>query len=161
MGFWQLAIVQLPKQKRSVKQPLFLIGTCLLFIGLIWFGSANENKAQSALIMLQVGQEYLVEEKYEQAYPYLIDAVEGDPTLPEATFLLAYAEAMLENYEQAKELLLTTIHNRDDFHEAYYNLTLVYLELGQVEEAKETIEKAVGLERVEEYLDLRSELLDQ
>jgi rhomboid protease GluP len=107
---------------------------------------------------LQIGQEYLQQNELELAYPFLKRAVEEGADIPEATFLLAYVEAMFENYEVAKRLLLETIEKRYEFHEAHYNLALIYLELDQIEEARSSVKRAVQLSPDETYLDLQERL---
>jgi rhomboid protease GluP len=129
-----------------------------LLLGLFWFGINNDQKAISPMTELQIGQEYLQQNELELAYPFLKRAVEEGADIPEATFLLAYVEAMFENYEVAKRLLLETIEKRYEFHEAHYNLALIYLELDQIEEARSSVKRAVQLSPDETYLDLQERL---
>ncbi|ARK29388.1 rhomboid family intramembrane serine protease [Halalkalibacter krulwichiae] len=157
-GFLASSIVQLPRKRFVVKQLLSLSLTALFIYGLFWYGTINENKLSSPMIDLQIGQEYLQLEELEKAYPFLQRAVEQGADLPEATFLLAYLEAMFGNYSVAKELFLETIERRPEFDEAHYNLALIYMELGQIEDARASIERAVNLKRDETYLDLQKQL---
>ncbi|GAE33459.1 rhomboid family intramembrane serine protease [Halalkalibacter akibai] len=157
-GFLASFVVQLPKLKHSIKQLVFLGVTFLYVVSLYWFGGLNEHKASNPILEVQIGQEYLQKEEYELAYPHLQRAVNLDADLPEATFLLAYAEAMFENYERARELLLQTISLRSDFHEAHYNLALVYYELGEIEEARAAVSRALELYHDDIYLELEKKL---
>jgi rhomboid protease GluP len=157
-GFLASYIVQLPKQRISIKQIISLLVTIVYVFGLYWFGGINDQKASSPILELQIGQEYLQQDEIERAYPFLKRAVSQGAEMPEATFLLAYAEAKFENYDVAKELLLETINSRPDFHEAHYNLTLIYIELNQIKEARASIERAVQLSPDEAYLDLQRKL---
>ena len=157
-GFLASFIVQLPKARISVKQLAFLLATVFYVGGLYWFGGMNESKVSSPLLELQIGQEYLQDEEIDKAYPFLQRAVEQGADIPEATFLLAYAEAKFENYEEAKILLLDTVANRPEFHEAHYNLSLIYLELNQLAEARASIQKAVQIQPDQAYLDLQERL---
>ncbi|WP_227934985.1 rhomboid family protein [Alkalihalobacillus deserti] len=157
-GFLAGFIVQLPKHRTSVKQFAFLVITLFSVMGLYWIGETNDSKASSPLLELQIGQEYLQEDKIEQAYPFLKRAVDQGANIPEATFLLAYAEAKFENYEEAKMLLLETINRQSDFHEAHYNLALVYVELNQLDEARASIKVAVQIQPNQAYLDLQEKL---
>jgi rhomboid protease GluP len=157
-GFLACMIVHLPKHKITYKQPVAAIITTFLLLGLFWFGINNDQKAISPMTELQIGQEYLQQNELELAYPFLKRAVEEGADIPEATFLLAYVEAMFENYEVAKRLLLETIEKRYEFHEAHYNLALIYLELDQIEEARSSVKRAVQLSPDETYLDLQERL---
>lgn len=158
-GFFAAAVVQLPSQKKSYKQFTTFLVTILTIAILVWYGIKNDQKTPSALLSLQIGQEYLQQDEVEKAYPFLQRAVEDGADMPEATFLLAYAEATFANYEAAKELLLETIDKREDFPEAHYNLALVYLELDQPEEALASVERAIMLQQDEElYLDLKERI---
>ncbi|MFC0558105.1 rhomboid family intramembrane serine protease [Halalkalibacter alkalisediminis] len=157
-GFLASFIVQLPKTRFSVRQITFLFITVCYVMGLYWFGEINEKKVSSPLLELQIGQEYLQEEEIEKAYPFLQRAVDEGADIPEATFLLAYAEAKFENYEEAKTLLLKTVAKRPDFHEAHYNLSLIYVELDQLEEARASIQRAVQIHPEQAYLDLQERL---
>ncbi|MDT8861726.1 rhomboid family intramembrane serine protease [Alkalihalobacillus sp. MEB130] len=157
-GFLAASIVHLPKHQKPWRQITAFITTSCLLLGLFWFGMENDRKAISPILELQIGQEYLQKEDVESAYPFLKKAVDEGVEMPEAYFLLAYAEAMFENYEVAKELLVTTIEERGDFHEAHYNLSLIYLELGQIEEARASLNRAVDLYPDETYLDLQERL---
>ncbi|WP_088103382.1 rhomboid family intramembrane serine protease [Halalkalibacter urbisdiaboli] len=149
-GFLASAFVHLPKHRKNSRQFIAFALTCLIGGSLFIFGLTNDNKAVSELMALKIGQEYLQQEEIRKAYPYLKKVVDHGTELPEAYFLLAYAEASLENYEEAKQLLLKTIELRPTFHEAYYNLSLVFLEFGEEEEALASISKAVELNPDEE-----------
>ncbi|MFC0473529.1 rhomboid family intramembrane serine protease [Halalkalibacter kiskunsagensis] len=157
-GFLACAIVHLPKHKTTYKQPLVAIIMILLLFGLFRFGINNEQKVSSPMVELQIGQEYLQQDELEKAYPFLKRAVEEGLDIPEATFLLAYAEAKFENYEVARELLLETIEKRYEFHEAHYNLALIYLELDQIEEARASVNRAIDLSPDDTYLDLQERI---
>ncbi|NEU30740.1 rhomboid family intramembrane serine protease [bacterium LRH843] len=158
-GFLASAIVHLPKHKWSFRQVGAFVLTGVAVTLLLWYGIENDEKEGSSLLQIQIGQEYLQKSEFEKAYPMLREAVEKGAEVPEATFLLAYAEANLGKYEEAKVHLLETIHSRADFHEAHYNLALIYAELGQIEEAKNSVSKAITLKPDEElYLDLQKRL---
>ncbi|WP_332691062.1 rhomboid family intramembrane serine protease [Halalkalibacter lacteus] len=159
-GFLACVIVHLPNHKTTYKQPVVAAITTFLLLGLFWFGINNDQKASSSILELQIGQEHLQQDELELAYPFLKRAVEEGAARPEATFLLAYAEAKFENYEVAKELLLVTIEKRYVFHEAHYNLALIYLELDQIEEARASVNRAVQLHPDDTYLDLQERLRD-
>ncbi|MCM3712897.1 rhomboid family intramembrane serine protease [Alkalihalobacillus oceani] len=160
-GFFASAIVHLPKHAKSARQLGAFVLTVISIGGLLWYGMINEQKAPSALLSLQIGQEYLQQEELEKAYPFLQQAVENGADMPEAPFLLAYAEAMFGNYEEAKQLLLEVIQQRADFHQAHYNLALIYLELGETEEARASVERAIQLEPNEPmYEDLYEQITD-
>ncbi len=157
-GFLASAVVHLPKHQRSYRQLVIGLLTGVSAIVLLWYGTENDQKTPSALLSLQIGQEYLQEEEVEKAYPFLLRAVDG-AEMAEATFLLAYAEATFKNFQIAKDLLLETIERKDDFHEAHYNLALVYLELDQIEEAQASVERAISLKPDEElYLELQERI---
>ncbi|KHF41828.1 rhomboid family protein [Halalkalibacter okhensis] len=157
-GFFASVIVHLPKHKKSFRPFLFLMFTILFLLSLFWFGMSNEHKARSPVLELQIGQEYLQQDDIEAAYPFLKRAVEEGAEIPEASFLLAYAEATFENYDTAKELLVQTIDMKEDFHEAHYNLSLVYIELNEIEEARYSIDRAIQIYPDEMYLDLQERL---
>lgn len=158
-GYLASAAVQLPNDNRSYKQVAAFVVTGVAIMTLFWYGMENDQKTPSALLSLQIGQEYLQQDEIEKAYPFLKRAVEDGSEMPEATFLLAYAEASFENYETAKQLLLETINKRADFHEAHYNLALVYLELEKREEAQASVTRAVELKPDDDiYLDLKKRI---
>ncbi|MBP3951241.1 rhomboid family protein [Bacillus suaedae] len=160
-GFLASAMLHLPKHTRSYKQFLAAIATAATMAILLFYGWNNDQKTVDPLTELSLGQEYLMAENVDEAYPFLQRAVEIDPTMPEATFLLAYAEAMRGNYQEAHQLLETTITERPDFHEAHYNLALVYLEFNQIEKAREAVSRAMELDSNQQYLDLYNELSNE
>lgn len=159
-GFLAAAIVHLPKHKRSNIQWLSFLGTIALIGGLTYFGLINENKSGSALVELQYAQELLQEDNFEQAFPLLEKAVEKNTDLPEAYFLLAYAQAKTEQYELALNNFLKTVELRDNFHEAHYNLALIYIEFEQYDQAIESVKKAISIDDNEEYRSLEQKLND-
>ncbi len=144
-GFLASALVQLPSQKKSLKQvgALFISGAAAW--SLFAFGLTSNEGEMSTQLALQLGQEYIQQDEIERAYPLLQRAVEQDPTMPEAAFLLGYAEATFGNYEVAKEQFQQAVVERPDFHEAHYNLALIYFELNEVERGQEALERALEL----------------
>ncbi|WP_100406812.1 rhomboid family intramembrane serine protease [Bacillus solitudinis] len=157
-GFLASALVHLPKHRRQIRQLGAFILITFLGGGLYLFGITNEHKVTSDVLPVQIAQEYLQQDAVDKAYPFLVKAVEQGTELPEAYFLLAYAEADFENFQEAKTHLLKTIELRPTFHEAHYNLALVYVELGSYEEALASVSQALELAPDEE---IYSQLKDQ
>ncbi len=158
-GFLASSFLHLPKNKKKGIHILFFLGTlALLFLTLI-FGFFNEEKRDFPLVQLQIAQELLQQGEIELAHPLLTEFVSKGTDMPEAFFLLAYAEAHLGHYEQAKEHLYVTISLRPSFHEAHYNLALVYIELGDYEAALQSVTKAIELHPEEQlYMELLERL---
>ncbi|MBU8905729.1 rhomboid family protein [Desertibacillus haloalkaliphilus] len=161
-GFLASAFVHLPSHlPRWKKQFLIFILTSAAFLALLGFGFVNDNKSGSPLVNVQLAQEYIQDDKFENAYPLLVEAIDEGVELAEAYFLLAYVEAHLERFEDAHHHLLLTIELREDFHEAHYNLALIYLELGQDEEALTSVTRALEHEPDDENYRLLYEELHQ
>lgn len=159
-GFFAAAAVHLPNHKKTSRQLLMVAGSVVLFIGLYYFGLFNEHKAASPYAELQYAQELVQKEDYERALPLLEEAIKKQADLPEAYFLLAYAQAKTEQYELALQNFLKAVELRDDFHEAYYNISQLYIEFEQYDKALEAVQKALSIKKTKDYEILEKELLE-
>ncbi|WP_078552833.1 rhomboid family intramembrane serine protease [Bacillus alkalicellulosilyticus] len=159
-GFLASSFLHLPKHARHRWQLGGLALSLVTIIALVFFGLHNDQKTGSPLIHLQYAQELLQQDEFEKSYPLLVHVVESEPEMPEAHFLLAYAQAHLGYFEEAEEHLLITLELKPDFHEAYYNLALVYIEFEHYDDALKAVEKALSLSSDEQYSALQQKILE-
>lgn len=80
--------------------------------------------------------------------------------MPEAYFLLAYAQAKTEQYESSFDNFTKSVELRDNFHEAHYNLALLYIEFEEYEKALDSVQKALSIHKNEDYESLEKKLLE-
>lgn len=144
-GFLASSFLHLPKHPGMKRQAAMLVFTVITFFALLSFGQWNEAKGGSPLVHLQFAQELLQDEQIERAYPILQELVAENMEMPEAYFLLAYAEAHLEIYDAARENFKKAIELRYTFHEAHYNVALIYAEQQQYDEALNYVNAAIEL----------------
>lgn len=159
-GFLAAAIVHLPKHKKVHYQWYSIVGTIVLTVGLLFFGLINDNKSGSPYIELMFAEELIQQENYDEAFPLLEKAVEKNNDLPEAYFLLAYAQAKTEQYESSFDNFTKSVELRDNFHEAHYNLALLYIEFEEYEKALDSVQKALSIHKNEDYESLEKKLLE-
>ncbi|UOE95729.1 rhomboid family intramembrane serine protease [Alkalihalobacillus sp. LMS39] len=158
-GFFASGLMHLPKHKKSGKQFIYLLFVCIAFVGLFFYGMQNDSKTGADLAHLQYIQELLVEEEIEEAYQLAREIVDEGNERPEAFFLLGVAEAKLGMYEEGKVSFQQTVRLNPQFHEAHYNLALIYMELEQYDDALQSVEKAIEIEKDEQYEQIRDTLL--
>ncbi|WP_035179316.1 rhomboid family protein [Alkalihalobacterium bogoriense] len=158
-GFFASGLMHLPKHKKSGKQFVYFLFVCLAVGGLFFYGMQNESKSGADLAHLQYIQELLVEEEVEEAYHLARKVVDDGNERPEAFFLLGVAEAKLGMYEEGKVSFQQTVRLNPQFHEAHYNLALIYKELKQYNDALQSVEKAISIEKDEQYEQLQELLL--
>lgn len=160
-GFLASAFLQLPNHKRTNIQWISLAAAILLAIGIYQFGLHYDAKIGSPYIDMQYAQELIQQDEIERAFPILEKIVNENDNIPEAFFLLAYVQAITEQYEEAKTNLLKSIELKKNFHEAYYNLALIYYEFGEKEKALESVQRAIEIQSVDDYVKLEKILLQE
>lgn len=158
-GFLAAGIVHFPKKKKPLLQIVFSILSVTVIWGSLAYGFSDEVKSQDESNILLV-QEFLKQEKYDQAYAVLKD-FEDNTNNPPARFYfsLSFVEIKMGKLTDAKAHLQKAIELEPKFPEAYYNLALIFFEERNLEQARVNAQKAVELnpER-EEYADLVQEL---
>ncbi|WP_100372450.1 rhomboid family protein [Bacillus sp. FJAT-45037] len=149
-GFMAALIVQLPKQKPSKKQWLFLLATVIGAVSLFGYAMKGNSSEMTAVVSLQVAQEYLEQDQFDKAYPYVETALEADEELADGHFFLGYIKYEEESYDQARVSFERAAELRPDFHQAHYNLGLSYMQLDEEEKAIRSFEEAIALAPNEE-----------
>lgn len=158
-GFIAANIVQLPKEKLSLKQIIAFLTAGIAALSLFSYGMNTKDAEIPGLVAMQLAREYILQEDFERAYPLLEHAIETEPDRPEVTFMLGYIEGKNGNYEKAKQYFLRTIELRPDLHEAHYNLAIIYFELGEEEKGRKALDRALYYAPDDErYLQLKEEV---
>jgi rhomboid protease GluP len=107
------------------------------------------------------GQELIQAEKYEEAYSYLNESINGEKTSNDHLFLLSVAEIELKKYDQAIRHLQQIISTDDTYHQAHYNLAVLYANGGDMTLAKEEVGKALEHDPTNEnYQAFRDKLIE-
>ncbi|MGM7721127.1 rhomboid family intramembrane serine protease [Metabacillus sp. Hm71] len=144
-GFLAALIVQLPKTKKISLRLLGAMATIALLGGMIQYGLKDAKDQHSQYMALQ-GQELIQDEKYDEAYSYLSEAVKTNNDSNDILFLLSVAEIELKKYDQAKDHLKQIVANDDTYHQAHYNLSVLYANEGNISLALEQVNKALELD---------------
>lgn len=136
-GFLASGIVSLPKNNRLFVSLFFL----LIYAGsmaALWLASPiYEKNTHSPELQLQLAQQYVEDENYQQAYVTVNQLIgETEVYQSELLFYRAYASIHLNEQEEAMEDLKRITAMETSIPEAHYNLAILYIE-------KEEIEKAV------------------
>ncbi|WP_158735104.1 rhomboid family intramembrane serine protease [Alteribacillus sp. YIM 98480] len=162
-GFLASAFVHLPKHGWKFRQIFIFFLTAVLSGTLFWYGHANESKAESPLLDLQIAQEHLERDNVEEA-EYILKSLLENKDNAQAYFLMGNVSVQKEDYETSAQYFEKAAELENEFPQAYYNLSLVYIELNEYEKAelalaraKETNEsendEKLNFEKVEELLN--------
>jgi rhomboid protease GluP len=157
-GFVATGVVHFPKKKKYTSQLMFLILSALLAIALLFYGYNKPEHLQRENAVLQLAQNYVKEENYEQAYSLLSEHLKESSEPSEYLyFQLSYVEIEKGMLEEAEVHLLHAIEINPNFHEAHFNLAIIFLQQQEVEKAEEHVKKAIKLdpsnETYQEVLD--------
>lgn len=138
------------KKRRSRNKMMLPIGigaACvLLVIGVGVFLGANQIKASHLQKKLDLGNKYLEEMDYEQAKAAFHDAVDIEPSSPDAYVGLSRAYRGMEDEEGAKAVVTIAMERMEELPEKersekgeilYVEAETLYAELGDTEGAKE------------------------
>ncbi|SDH49570.1 rhomboid protease GluP [Alteribacillus persepolensis] len=144
-GFLASGVLHLPKHGVHLRQALIFTVSLALGAGLFWYGHANEGKAESPLVDLQVAQE-LIEQEELAAAESILESLLNDHDNAHAYFLLGSIAIKEEDYHSAGMHLEKAASMEDDFIEAHYNLALVYVELQEFDKAELSLERARSID---------------
>lgn len=146
-GFIATGIVHFPKKKKPLTQMIFLFLGMALTASLLFFGYNRPIQFQSEETILQLAQEYIKEENYQETYTllnnYLNDKNEATASF---YFQLSFVEIKIGKMDEAKNHLEKVIEMDPNFDEAHFNLALILLEEEKIEDAKEHIIKATEID---------------
>jgi rhomboid protease GluP len=146
-GFIATGIVHFPKKKKLVTQVIFLFLGLALTASLLFFGYNRPIQFQSEESILQLAQEYIKDENYQETYTLLNNYLKDkDEATASFYFQLSYVEIKIGKMDEAKKHLEKVIEKDSDFDEAHFNLALILLEQEEMEEAKKHIEKAAEID---------------
>lgn len=134
-GFLATGIVHFPKKKKLLLQLLFLCITVIAITGLVNYGFNEPTRLVNNQSTLILAQEYIKNEKYDQASSLLSEYAKNRDASAEVYLLLAFAEIQTDELIKAKEHLHIAIDKKSNFHEAYYYLAVIYLNEGNLHEA--------------------------
>ncbi|ETI67042.1 serine protease of Rhomboid family, contains TPR repeats [Neobacillus vireti LMG 21834] len=159
-GFLAGGIVHFPKKNKLWLQLTFLIGSVAIVWGALSYGFSSVVKSQDETSNLQMAQEYIKQNNYDQAYRILKEFEESSTNLSEKTyFLLSFSEIKKGMLSEAKMHLQKAIQLDPNFDEAYFNLSIINYEQKDFEQAKVNAEKAAKLKpKQKEYEDLVHEI---
>ncbi|WML40556.1 rhomboid family intramembrane serine protease [Neobacillus sp. OS1-2] len=159
-GFLAAGVVHFPKKKKLGWQLLFSLASIAIVWGAISYGYSPSAKSNDENAHLLMAQEYIKQNKYDQAYHVLKESEEKADHLSEKTyFLLSFVEIKKEMLSDAKGHLQKAIKLDPNFDEAYYNLALINLEQNDIIQAKVNAGKAAELEpKQKQYSDLVREI---
>ncbi|WP_244504230.1 rhomboid family intramembrane serine protease [Salibacterium halotolerans] len=156
-GFLASALVHLPKHGRRRTQLPFIILIPGLAACLLWYGLINEDKQGSAMVDVQLAQQYLERDNAERARQILNE--EGNNgSNPYVPFVLGNTYMAENQYERALSFFQEAISINDELAEAHYNLAVAYSALERWEEAEQSLNRAkqLGIENQSEDVDVKS-----
>lgn len=161
-GFLGSAIVHFPKSRRiGFQVSAFVLGSVLV-TGVLQYSFASPGKfidEQSALIL---GQNYIVNEQFDEAYTVLNEYNTKNQEEVHILFLLSFSEIKTGQFQEAKAHLHQVIELKPDYHEAFYNLSLVYYREENWAKAREYASQAVSLKPSnQDYQNLLKEITDR
>ncbi|QGQ47267.1 rhomboid family intramembrane serine protease [Metabacillus sediminilitoris] len=146
-GFLAALIVQLPKKKLILYRLIGLIATVILLVGFYRYGM-NQAEIQYTTIR---GQELIKEEKFQEAYSLLSNAIVNENSANnDLLLLLSVTEIELRKFDQAEQHLQQIISNDDSIHQAHYFLAVLYINIGEISLAEEAIANALKYEPTNE-----------
>ncbi|GAF66258.1 hypothetical protein BTS2_3158 [Bacillus sp. TS-2] len=160
-GFFAAMLVQLPHQKKSRVQLYSLMLLVLVLLSSYLMKDLLMQKEEHDYLEVQVAQEYINDEQYEQAELVLKRVLEKDTSVAEAYFLYGYLLATKEDYLMAKQMFEQAVQLNPELHSAYYNLSLIAEELNDMDEAIEMIQQALMIEPNNEQYQERQEQLNE
>ncbi len=157
-GFLAAFIVQLPKKRNISFRLIGVIATALLFIILYRYGYPQAKEQYSQYTAMQ-GQEMIQDNKYDEAYDYLNNAISNNTRSNDIIFMLSVAEIGIGKFDEALKHLQEVVENDDSYHQAHFNLALLYVNTGNSSEALNHINKALQYDpENENYKTLKNEI---
>ncbi|WP_433743144.1 rhomboid family intramembrane serine protease [Falsibacillus pallidus] len=157
-GFIATGTVHFPKQKKQLKQLLFLLIALAASAGFLFYGYRYSAANQGPDSVNILAQEYIQDKKYSDAQKLLEDYLNSHDGNALTYFFLSFAEMKEEAYPSAKEHLQKAVKLEPSFHEAHYNLALLYYDEGDYVQAKQEVEKALKYSDDKKYKTLLDQL---
>ncbi|MDN3018526.1 rhomboid family intramembrane serine protease [Paenibacillus sp. BSR1-1] len=146
-GFLAAGILHLPKKRKIGLQIFIFIISAIILWGSLYYGFSNSSRAIGEKSAISMAQEYIHQEKYDQAYDTLKNFEETGVNPSEKLYLiLSFVEYKEKLYPDAKNHLQTVVKLEPNTAAAYYYLALVNLNENDIKEAKTNAEKALKLE---------------
>jgi rhomboid protease GluP len=143
-GFLATGILHFPKKKKVASQLLFLLLATAATSTILLYGFAKPVDSEASIV--QLAQEYVKEEEFEQSYKLLTKFLKDNGNHSEYYyFQLSYVEIQLKKYSDAVDHLNKAISLNPEFHEAHFNLSLLYIQDNKIEEARFHAKQAVEL----------------
>ena len=93
--------------------------------------SSDNEEARQAYVK---GTKFMTDSRFEEAEPYLSEAVKLDPAFTEALDHLGIVYRRQEKYEEAEKVYLQSLALNDKNTAAYKNLALVYRDMNRLED---------------------------
>jgi rhomboid protease GluP len=159
-GFVATGMVHFPKKKKRASQLIFSITAVLLLLAMLLYGFNKPTQLQSEHSILQLAQDYVKEEKYEQAYNLLSDHLNGTVS-PSAYFYfqLSFVEIQTGMMKDAEKHLTQAIEINPHFHEAHFNLAIILLQQHELEKARLHARRAVEIDPTnKKYQEILAEI---
>ncbi|MRH43124.1 rhomboid family intramembrane serine protease [Aquibacillus halophilus] len=159
-GFIASSIVFFPKKGKKIVQVSSTVVYLVIICFLVYFGLSNTSNHSSGAIQLQVSQELLQDEKYEEA---ILIITKGLKTSNEFKAELLYYQSIAfintDNPVEAIKSLESAVKEKKNFSEAHYKLAQVYWQEGNLENAKENAKIAFELNPNDEGISELHQLL--
>lgn len=143
---------------QKIKKGPILLPLLLLALGLGVYTLAN-LRTVSAADSLDLGRQYLTEQKYSAAAAVFTQALTLDPGSTEARVGLSRAYAGTGDYEMARETIHEIVYGQQPNEEAVRQMVRIMEDTGMTAEAVELTESLIQRTDKDEYYTLREELL--
>ncbi|WP_194841324.1 rhomboid family intramembrane serine protease [Salinibacillus xinjiangensis] len=161
-GFLAAAMVQMPKRKKALIQLSSFVLYAVAMVGLMFYGIEQSDTSNSPQTAAVLAQEYLEEERYDEAIDLLSVAIQENENKNELLYFnRSVAYYYTNNMDNARSDLETVIEINPEFAEAHYNLALVYSNLDLYDQAYEHAEQAVKLKPDQkDWVDFKEQLTE-
>ena len=143
---------------QKIKKGPILLPLLLLALGLGVYTLAN-LRTVSAADSLDLGRQYLTEQKYSAAAAVFTQALTLDPGSTEARVGLSRAYAGTGDYEMARETIHEIVYGQQPNEEAVRQMVRIMEDTGMTAEAVELTESLIQRTDKDEYYTLREALL--
>jgi len=91
-----------------------------------WQEIKEYSSDEMLAVLLEEGEKYLIEEKYQDALKVFIAVNEQLPDLPEVSYLLGYCYQQMEKFDEAFDSYKNALKLNDKYEYAYYGLAELY-----------------------------------
>lgn len=131
-------------KKRFLVFWIFIISIFgLTALSCLRFKSVSQNELKQSKYFKEVGQSYVLETKYQEAYVEFQKALDLNPLDKELYYYIGFIEAKWGKYDKAVEYLKKATYIDKHYAEAYNHLGIAYLNLEKWDKAIDSFNKAI------------------